>query len=56
MREKTESRRRRGPQRMGWLDGVTDPMGMSVSKLQKMAKGREAWHATVHGSQRVKHD
>ena len=56
MREKTESRRRRGPQRMGWLDGVTDPMGMSVSKLQKMAKGREAWHATVHGSQRVRHD
>ena len=48
---KTESRRRRGPQRMGWLDGITDLMGMSFRKLQKMVKGKEAWHAAVHSSQ-----
>ena len=34
---------------MGWLDGITDPMDMSLRKLQEMVKGREAWHATVHG-------
>ena len=45
---KTEGRRR-GQQRMRWLDGLTDSMDMSLSKLQKMVKGREAWHAVVHG-------
>ena len=45
---KTEGRRR-GQQRMRWLDGITDSMVMSLSKLQKMVKGREAWHAVVHG-------
>ena len=46
---KIDSRRRRGHQRVRWLDGITDAMNMNLGKLREMVRNREAWHVAVHG-------
>ena len=53
MMEKIEGRRRRGQQRMRWLNAITDWVGMSLRKLQELVMDREAWHAAAHGVAKI---